>query len=149
MSFRPLKSVSTVSHGARFGFAIRSKGSGRTPCVAFSICADLVKQLKWQAGIRLRLDIDDETRRGQMVVVGGDDPDGRKLEVLQPSGRGQWCFPFSGEALQYFEAYEGMYPLDGVQVNTTSEKKVTGTLSFDLPPAPEPAKEDEEEESTS
>ncbi|WP_395753365.1 hypothetical protein [Prosthecobacter sp.] len=140
MSFTPLKSGGRASNGAHFGFAIRSAGSGRMQSVCFTICGALVKQLRWKDGMRLRLDIDAKAKQGRLMPVDETDKDGRKLKMQPTSGRGQFFFPFSGEALNYFEAYQAVYEFDGVKVLGPGPML---SLVFDLPPAPE--REDEEE----
>lgn len=142
MSFIPLQSGDHRSAGAKFGFTIRSRGEGRQ-CVCFTICPRLIKRLGWRDGVRLRLDIDAKAHRGRLAAVGGDDEDGRKLRINPKSGRGEWFFPFSGEALDYFEAYESVYDLDDVQISAPGE------ITFDLPPEPQWEDGDGEEEAES
>lgn len=137
MSFRTLIPGGASSNGATFGFSVNSRGKGLKE-LRFSICPAIMRKTKWTADTLIALNIDDEEKKGELAVVSEGAFQARKLKITGSTQRGLFIFPYSGEALEVFQEYEGIYELDNVVATPEA-------ITFDLPPAPEHEEEDAEE----
>ena len=103
MSFRTLTpAAGTSSGGAQFGFNVNSRGKGLHKLV-FTIHPDIISQVNWQSTTHLKLEIDEEERKGRLTSVTAGSVGCRKLKLTK-TRRGLFHFPYSGEVMNFFRS---------------------------------------------
>ena len=123
MSWRLLAGGATTA-SCELGFSVASRG-GEKKALRFTICAQLMQKTGWSEESKLQLMIDKEAGLGALQAV---EKDGRKVSVTSVSGRAACFFLYDADVAKFFEEYDRIVELDGVDIDET------GAVTFTLPP---------------
>lgn len=127
MSFRPLKTDSRRSLGARFAYSVRKSNDSANARLRLSISAELMSKTGWQNGDKLRLEVDAAAGLGRLLEVITSGESVRRVEVrCAATGRGHFELPHTGEVPGYFPPTELMTELEVVEAKKDE-------LVFELP----------------
>jgi hypothetical protein len=137
MSFHPAVTARYSALGARFAYVTKGATGKAGERVRFSISGEFARQMSWNDGEYVRLDLDMEAGLGCLVTVQRPGTAVRRITLRTPkSGRMLYEFPRTGEVVTAFPVVNDMSELDVVEV------KASDGLVFALPIQATPASDE-------